>query len=94
MLVMLLESAQLLHNVGLLLLQQVEVLLLLLIEELLLLCAAGILRRVEGDRGSPFLRVSSWLHALDLDWVLVLEGRLQNWLEMWRRQRETRGRQC
>ena len=93
MVVMLLESAQLLHNVWLLL-QQVEVLLLLLIEELLLLCAAGILRRVEGDGGSPFLRVSSWLHALDLDWVLVLEGRLQNWLEMWRRQRETGGRQC
>ena len=93
MVVMLLESAQLLHNVWLLL-QQVEVLLLLLIEELLLLCAAGILRRVEGNRGSPFLRVSSCLHALDLDWVLVLEGRLQNWLEMWRRQRETGGRQC
>ena len=100
---LLLQGTQLLHNVWLL--QQVEVLLLLLVVELmlgvahllLLLLRVGsmmlmLLQGAKGEGGSPFLYITSCLNSLNLDWMMV-EGGLQNRLEMWRRQRETGWRQ-
>jgi len=99
---LLLQGAQLLHNVWLL--QQVEVLLLLLVVELmlgvanlLLLLRIGgmmlmLLQGAKGEGGSPFLYITSCLNSLNLDWMMV-EGGFQNRLEMWRRQRETGWRQ-
>merc|ERR1719370_1170168 len=99
---LLLQGTQLLHNVWLL--QQVEVLLLLVVElmlgvaNLLLLLRVGsmmlmLLQGAKGEGGSPFLYITSCLNSLNLDWMMV-EGGLQNGLEMWRRQRETGWRQC
>jgi len=88
LLLLLLKGAQLLHNVRLL--QHVEVLLIL---ELVLGVACWLLLRAKGERGSPLLHVSPCLDRLNLDWM-IMEGRLQNGLEVWRGQRETGGRQC
>ena len=99
---LLLQGTQLLHNVWLL--QQVEVLLLLVVVELmlgvanlLLLLRIGsmmlmLLQGAKGEGRSPFLYITSCLNSLNLDWMMV-EGGLQNRLEMWRWQRETGWRQ-
>ena len=79
---LLLQGAQLLHNVWLL--QHVEVLLLLILE-LMLGVARWLLLRAECERGSPLLHVPPCLNGLNLDWM-VMEGRLQNGLEVWRGQ--------
>lgn len=82
LLLLLLQGAQLLHNVWLL--QHVEVLLLLILE--LMLGVARwllLLLRAECERGSPLLHVPPCLNGLNLDWM-VMEGRLQNGLEVWR----------
>ena len=84
LLLLLLQGAQLLHNVWLL--QHVEVLLLLILE--LMLGVARwllLLLRAECERGSPLLHVPPCLNSLNLDWI-IMEGRLQNGLEVWRGQ--------
>ena len=81
---LLLQGAQLLHNVWLL--QHVEVLLLLILE--LMLGVARwllLLLRAECERGTPLLHAPPCLNGLTLD-CMVMEGRLQNGLEVWRGQ--------
>ena len=82
LLLLLLQGAQLLHNVWLL--QHVEVLLLLILELMLGVARwLQLLLRAECERGSPLLHVPPCLNGLNLDWM-VMEGRLQNGLEVWR----------
>lgn len=81
LLLLLLQGAQLLHNVWLL--QHVEVLLLLILELMLGVARWLLLLRAKCERGSPLLHVPPCLNGLNLDWM-VMEGRLQNGLEVWR----------